>query len=66
MKDNAMFFKEIEHAKRFRAESLERLERASLPGTTEERARELLSFCVVGAGPTGAAVLCGQVLCVRL
>lgn len=51
--ENALFFKEIEHAVRFRREALERFERASLPGTTPERARELLTFCFVGAGPTG-------------
>jgi len=51
--ENTLFFKSIDHAKRFRSESLERFERASLPGTSPERARELLSFCVVGAGPTG-------------
>lgn len=51
--ENAMFFKEVEHALRFRREALERFERASLPGTSAELARELLTFCVVGAGPTG-------------
>ena len=51
--ENAMFFKEIEHALRFRREALERFERASLPGTSSEQAKELLTFCVVGAGPTG-------------
>lgn len=48
-----MFFKEIEDALRFRREAQARFERASLPGVTPEQARELLTFCVVGAGPTG-------------
>lgn len=53
VEEHAMFFKEIPDAVRFRRESSERFERASLPGMTPERARELLSFVFVGAGPTG-------------
>jgi NADH:ubiquinone reductase (non-electrogenic) len=53
VEEHAMFFKEIEDAVRFRREASERFERASLPGITPERARELLTFVFVGAGPTG-------------
>jgi NADH:ubiquinone reductase (non-electrogenic) len=53
VEDNALFFKEIPDAVRFRREASERFERASLPGMTAERARELLTFVFVGAGPTG-------------
>ena len=48
-----MFFKEIVHANKFRREVNERFERATLPDVPEERLKELLSFVVIGAGPTG-------------
>jgi NADH:ubiquinone reductase (non-electrogenic) len=51
--EHACFFKEIQDAVRFRREASERFERASLPDITPERARELLTFVFVGAGPTG-------------
>lgn len=38
---------------RFRREVSERFERATLPGTSPELAKELLTFVFVGAGPTG-------------
>ena len=47
------FFKEIDDASRFRADVTERFERALLPNTPDQRIRELLTFVVVGAGPTG-------------
>ena len=47
------FFKEIEDASRFRTDVTERFERALLPNTPDQRIRELLTFVVVGAGPTG-------------
>ena len=53
VEDHAFFFKEIQDAIRFRREASERFERASLPDITPERARELLTFVFVGAGPTG-------------
>ena len=48
-----MFFKEIPDAIRFRREASERFERATLPGTSDAKMRELLTFVFVGAGPTG-------------
>ena len=53
VQEHALFFKEIPDAIRFRREASERFERASLPDITPERARELLTFVFVGAGPTG-------------
>lgn len=53
VEENAMFFKEIVHANKFRREVNERFERATLPDVPEERLKELLSFVVIGAGPTG-------------
>ena len=51
--ENAMFFKEIGDAARFRREVNERFECATLPGVPKERIKELLTFVVIGAGPTG-------------
>lgn len=45
---------EVPDAVRFRREVSERFERATLPGTSPELAKELLTFVFVGAGPTGA------------
>mmetsp|Transcript_10197 Transcript_10197/g.42038 ORF Transcript_10197/g.42038 Transcript_10197/m.42038 type:complete len:583 (-) Transcript_10197:119-1867(-) len=53
VEENCMFFKEIVHAARFRREVNERFERATLPDVPEARLRELLTFVVIGAGPTG-------------
>ena len=53
VEENCMFFKEIVHASRFRREVNERFERATLPDVPESRMRELLTFVVIGAGPTG-------------
>lgn len=53
VQEHCLFFKEISDAKRFRKEVNERFECASLPGMPKEKARELLSFVVIGAGPTG-------------
>lgn len=53
VQDHAVFFKEMEDAARLRRELNERLERASLPGTSSQRKDELLNFVFVGAGPTG-------------
>jgi NADH:ubiquinone reductase (non-electrogenic) len=53
VEEHAMFFKEIAHASKFRREVNERFERATLPDVPEARLKELLSFVVIGAGPTG-------------
>jgi NADH:ubiquinone reductase (non-electrogenic) len=51
--DHALFLKTVEDARRIRARTLECFERASEPGLSEERRRQLLRFVVVGGGPTG-------------
>ena len=53
VEENCLFFKEIADASRFRREVSERFERATLPDVPEERIREILTFVVIGAGPTG-------------
>ena len=53
VEEHTMFFKEIVHASKFRFEVSERFERATLPDVPEERLKELLTFVVIGAGPTG-------------
>ena len=53
VQENCMFFKEIVHASKFRYEVNERFERATLPDVPEDRLKELLTFVVIGAGPTG-------------
>lgn len=53
VQENCMFFKELVHASKFRYEVNERFERATLPNVPEDRLKELLTFVVIGAGPTG-------------
>mmetsp|Transcript_30920 Transcript_30920/g.100672 ORF Transcript_30920/g.100672 Transcript_30920/m.100672 type:complete len:581 (-) Transcript_30920:91-1833(-) len=53
VEENCLFFKELDHVRRFREEVLTRFELASMPGISDERAQELLRFVVVGGGPTG-------------
>ncbi|KAG1650550.1 hypothetical protein FOA52_009119, partial [Chlamydomonas sp. UWO 241] len=50
------YFKSIEDANKLRSRVSECFERASLPGTTAEERKKLLSFVVVGGGPTGVEV----------
>jgi NADH dehydrogenase FAD-containing subunit len=44
---------------RFRERLSDALERASLPGLSDDRIREMLTLVVIGAGPTGVE-LCGE------
>ncbi|KAJ9530429.1 hypothetical protein QJQ45_000803 [Haematococcus lacustris] len=50
------FFKSIEDAKMLRNRVSECFERAALPVTSPEERKRLLSFVVVGGGPTGVEV----------
>eukprot|EP00195_Chlamydomonas_chlamydogama_P008836 CAMPEP_0202898464 /NCGR_PEP_ID=MMETSP1392-20130828/6978_1 /ASSEMBLY_ACC=CAM_ASM_000868 /TAXON_ID=225041 /ORGANISM="Chlamydomonas chlamydogama, Strain SAG 11-48b" /LENGTH=558 /DNA_ID=CAMNT_0049584399 /DNA_START=316 /DNA_END=1992 /DNA_ORIENTATION=- len=50
------YFKSIEDANRLRCRVSECFERAALPATPEEERKKLLSFVVVGGGPTGVEV----------
>ncbi|GMI09174.1 hypothetical protein TrVE_jg12650 [Triparma verrucosa] len=51
--ENCNFLKSIEDARRVRTGIVNCFERASLPGLSVERVKEILTFAVIGAGPTG-------------
>ena len=51
--ENAIFMKELAHARRVRTRIVELFERVSIPSTTTEERKKLLHFVVVGGGPTG-------------
>ena len=51
--EHCLFLKEVEDAKRLRARIVDAFEAASLPDVAEEALRNLLTFVVVGGGPTG-------------
>lgn len=53
VKEYAFFLKEISDARKIRTRVIECFERASLPDTTPEQRKQLLSFVVCGGGPTG-------------
>lgn len=46
------FLKHLYHARAIRNRTIEMFEMAALPGTSEAEARRLLSFIIVGGGPT--------------
>jgi len=54
--ENCHFFKTVEDAHRLRRHVAECFERASLPQTMQEEREKLLSFVIVGGGPTGVEV----------
>ena len=54
--EHTNFFKSVEDAARLRLRVYECFERAALPQTTPEERRRLLSFVIVGGGPTGVEV----------
>jgi hypothetical protein len=54
--EHTNFFKSVEDAARLRLRVSECFERASLPGTSAAERRQLLSFVIVGGGPTGVEV----------
>ncbi|GLB34744.1 putative pyridine nucleotide-disulphide oxidoreductase [Lyophyllum shimeji] len=51
--ENCFQLKTIEDAKNIRRRILDNFERASLPTTTREERKRLLSFVICGGGPTG-------------
>jgi len=51
--ENCHFLKDITDARLIRNQVISNLERASLPTTSDEERRRLLSFVVSGGGPTG-------------
>jgi NADH dehydrogenase FAD-containing subunit len=50
---HALFLKTLHDAQRLRHRILDNIEVASIPGQTEEEKKRLLTFLIVGAGPTG-------------
>lgn len=57
--DHCMFLKDIQDARRLRQRVTECFERADLPTTSEQERRRLLTFVVIGGGPTGCE-FCGE------
>ncbi|CAM9719719.1 unnamed protein product [Ectocarpus sp. 12 AP-2014] len=53
VRENCYMLKEANDARLLRAAIVNVLEEACLPGVTDEEKRKLLSFVVIGAGPTG-------------
>ena len=53
VKENAYFLKDVADTRRIRKRILECFEIAALPTTTNELRKCLLSFAIVGGGPTG-------------
>ncbi|CAM9882946.1 unnamed protein product, partial [Ectocarpus sp. 13 AM-2016] len=53
VRENCYMLKEASDARLLRASIVNVLEEACLPGVTDEEKKKLLSFVVVGAGPTG-------------
>lgn len=48
-----IFFQEIEDAQKIRRTVIDCFERASLPNLTDEERKRVLTFVIVGGGPTG-------------
>lgn len=50
--ENVFFLKQLSHARGIRNRLIECFERASSPACTEEERKQLLTFIIVGGGPT--------------
>lgn len=53
VREHAVFLRDLADARRLRQNTIELLERAAAPGVEEAERDRLLSFVVVGGGPTG-------------
>mmetsp|Transcript_5256 Transcript_5256/g.6987 ORF Transcript_5256/g.6987 Transcript_5256/m.6987 type:complete len:664 (-) Transcript_5256:119-2110(-) len=53
VREYCCFLKQIEDAQKVRNAIINCFERAALPGLSEEEMRKILTFAVIGAGPTG-------------
>lgn len=58
-KENVCFLKTVNDAKRLKRRVIDLLEQVSQPGLSDEERRKLLTFVVVGGGPTGVEY-CGE------
>lgn len=56
VQEHTLFFKSVEDAAKLRLRVSECFERSALPQTTAEERKKLLSFVIVGGGPTGVEV----------
>lgn len=56
VQENCVFMKSIQDARKLRKQITDCFERAALPNMSEEEKIRLLSFVVVGGGPTGVEV----------
>lgn len=59
VREHCLFLKQIQDADKLRKALGNAFERASLPTLSADERRRALSFCVVGAGPTGVE-FCGE------
>lgn len=53
VRENCCFLKQVEDARRIRTAIVNLFERANLPGLTDGQRKDILTFAVIGAGPTG-------------
>eukprot|EP00978_Attheya_sp_CCMP212_P011875 scaffold29516_cov52-Attheya_sp.AAC.2 len=53
VRENCIFLKQVEDAVRIRTSIINSFERANLPRLTDEQREAILTFAVIGAGPTG-------------
>lgn len=53
VRENCCFLKQIEDARRIRTAIVNLFERANLPSLTDQERKHILTFAVIGAGPTG-------------
>lgn len=56
VEQHAQFIKTVDDARQLRRRLFEQLEKASMPGLTEQRQRDKLRIIIVGGGPTGVEI----------
>ncbi|KAF2089232.1 FAD/NAD(P)-binding domain-containing protein [Saccharata proteae CBS 121410] len=56
VQENAQFIRTVADARNLRARLFDQLEKASLPGLSDQQQRELLHIIIVGGGPTGIEI----------
>mmetsp|Transcript_39424 Transcript_39424/g.80877 ORF Transcript_39424/g.80877 Transcript_39424/m.80877 type:complete len:637 (+) Transcript_39424:94-2004(+) len=53
VREHCAFLKQVEDARRIRTSIVNLFERANIPSLTDEERKAILTFAVIGAGPTG-------------
>lgn len=53
VREHCCYLKQVEDARRIRTAIVNLFERANLPGLTDDEKKKILTFAVIGAGPTG-------------